>query len=192
MQKRVVIIHGWDGHPEKGWFPWLKQELESLNYHVSVPAMPDAATPRIENWIPAISQTVGNPDEQTLLIGHSMGCQAIARYLETLPAGLKIGGAIFVAGFFHSLTNPDGSEESDQTVKHWLERTIDLQKVRSHVPRSIAIFSDNDPLVPLINQQDFQEQLNSEIIIKNNSGHFSGDMDGMRELPVALEKILGF
>ena len=26
--KRVFIIHGWDGYPEEGWFPWLKEELE--------------------------------------------------------------------------------------------------------------------------------------------------------------------
>ena len=26
--KRVFIIHGWEGHPENAWFPWLKKELE--------------------------------------------------------------------------------------------------------------------------------------------------------------------
>jgi hypothetical protein len=26
--KRVFIIHGWEGYPEEGWFPWLKKELE--------------------------------------------------------------------------------------------------------------------------------------------------------------------
>ena len=27
--KKVFIIHGWEGYPEEGWFPWLKKELES-------------------------------------------------------------------------------------------------------------------------------------------------------------------
>ena len=27
--QRVFIIHGWDGYPEEGWFPWLKKELEA-------------------------------------------------------------------------------------------------------------------------------------------------------------------
>ena len=26
--KRAFIIHGWDGYPAEGWFPWLKRELE--------------------------------------------------------------------------------------------------------------------------------------------------------------------
>ena len=25
---KVVMIHGWSGHPHEGWFPWLKSELE--------------------------------------------------------------------------------------------------------------------------------------------------------------------
>ena len=24
MTKRAFIIHGWDGYPDEGWFPWLK------------------------------------------------------------------------------------------------------------------------------------------------------------------------
>ena len=53
--------------------------------------MPEPEFPRIQNWIPAIAKIVGTPDEQTYFVGHSMGNQAIARYLETLPAEVKIG-----------------------------------------------------------------------------------------------------
>ena len=27
--KRVFIVHGWGGHPDEGWFPWLSSELGS-------------------------------------------------------------------------------------------------------------------------------------------------------------------
>ena len=30
--KRVYIIHGWEGYPEEGWFPWLKKELEDRGF----------------------------------------------------------------------------------------------------------------------------------------------------------------
>ena len=102
MKKRVFIIHGWEGFPEEGWFPWLKKELELRGFEVFVPQMPDADYPRIEKWVAVVSQIVGVVDESVYFIGHSMGCQAIARYLETLPERIKIGGAIFVAGFFKS------------------------------------------------------------------------------------------
>ena len=36
MVKRVFVVHGWDGHPAEGWFPWLKKELEKRGYLVNV------------------------------------------------------------------------------------------------------------------------------------------------------------
>src|SRR3989338_7241510 len=94
--KRIFIVHGWDGYPEEGWFPWLKKELEAKGFEVQVPQLPQADAPRIYNWVPALTKTVGVPDKQTFFVGHSMGCQTIARYLETLPEGVQVGGAVFV------------------------------------------------------------------------------------------------
>lgn len=37
MVKRVVIAHGWDGHPNEIWFPWLKAELEKREFEVIIP-----------------------------------------------------------------------------------------------------------------------------------------------------------
>ena len=64
-KKRVFIIHGWDGHPNEGWFPWLKQGLEARGFEVFVPQLPEPEKPRIYNWIPKIQEVVGMPDEQT-------------------------------------------------------------------------------------------------------------------------------
>ena len=53
----------------------------------------------------------------------------------------------------------------------------------------MAIFSDNDPYVPLDNQEEFKGMLNAKIIIEHEKGHFSGST-GTIELPVVLEAIL--
>lgn len=79
MKKRVFLIHGWEGYPEEGWRLWLKKELEQRGFKVIMPAMPDTATPTMEKWVPFLTQIVGNPDEQTYFIGHSLGCITILR-----------------------------------------------------------------------------------------------------------------
>ncbi len=188
--KRVFIIHGWEGYPEEGWFPWLKEELEDRGFEVHVPQMPDAANPRIEGWVPAITKEVGIPDKNIYLVGHSMGCQAIARYIETLAEDIKIGGAIFVAGFFKRLTGLEDDAETQMLRKHWLETPLDLGKVKKHLRNSVAIFSDNDPFVPLDNQDDFRDKLNSKITVEHSMGHFSGPTDKVTELPIVLEELL--
>jgi len=190
MSKRVFIIHGWEGYPEEGWFPWLKRELEKKEFEVFVPQMPDAANPRIENWVPAVTKMVGKPDKDTYFVGHSMGCQTIARYLESLPEKIKVGGVVFVAGFFKRLSGLDDDPETQLVRSHWLDTPLNLEKVKEHLGKSVAIFSDNDPWVPLDNQEDFRDKLGSKIIVQHQMGHFSGPSDNVTELPIVLEELL--
>ena len=189
MKKRVFIIHGWEGYPEEGWFPWLKQELTKVGFEVFVPQMPEASNPRIYNWVPKIAEVVGIPDENTFFVGHSMGCQAIARYVESLPDNTKVGGAVFVAGFFKHLIEEEDDPELQEIRKHWLGTPIDFDKIKPRLGKSVAIFSDDDPYVPLDNQDDFRDKLSSKIVIESNKGHFSGS-DGVVELPQALKAVL--
>ena len=187
MSKRIFIVHGWGGYQTEGWFPWLKRELEQKGFQVFIPQLPDADKPRIEKWIPALAAVVGIPDEETYFVGHSMGCQAIARYVETLDK--PVGGAVFVAGFFKRLTGLEDDPDARETDRHWLEAPLDFEKVRVNLEKSIAIFSDDDPFVPLDNQDDFRDKLGSNIIIEHGKKHFSGS-DGLRELPAALQAII--
>lgn len=190
MKKRIFIVHGWGGHPKEGWFPWLKQELEVRGFEVFIPELPDAENPRIENWVPALAQAVGTPDAQTYFVGHSMGCQTIVRYLASLSSKVQVGGAVFVAGFFKRLTNLETDEETQTIARSWLDCPIDLVDIASHLPKSIAIFSDTDPYVPMENQDDFRDKLRSRIIIEHAKGHFSGSLDKAFEVPVILESVL--
>jgi len=191
MKKRVFIIHGWDGYPEEGWFPWLKKELEKKGFEVFVPKMPNPAEPKIEEWIPFLSKIVGKVDSNTYFVGHSMGCQAIARHLENLPEDVVVGGAVFVAGFFKRLTNLEDDDIVRSVVDEWIKTPLNLKVVKTHLKNSVAIFSDNDLYVPIDNKNDFINKLGSKIIIEHEKGHFSSST-GTKELPVALDAILSF
>lgn len=187
MQKRVFIIHGWDGYPEEGWFPWLRRELEENKFTVFIPAMPNPEAPEINGWINHLSDIVGDPDENTFFVGHSIGCQTILRYLEKLPVDKKIGGAVFVAGWF-TLMNLQTDDEI-RTAKPWIEEKIDFNKIKTHTNKFIAIFSDDDDVVPLENKKLFEDNLSAETSIENSKGHFSGS-DGITKIQSVLDAIL--
>lgn len=185
-QKRVYIIHGWDEHPKDCWLPWLKNELGNKRFEVSIPAMPNTEEPKIEEWVSHLLSLAPDPDENTYFVGHSIGCQAILRYLEKLD-NKKIGGVVFVAGWF-TLTNLE-TEEERKIADPWLKTPIDFEKVKNAAGNIIAIFSDNDPFVPLEeNKKLFSEKLSAKIIIENNKGHFTGE-DGIFELPIVLREL---
>ena len=58
-------------------------------------------------WVAEITKIVEAPDKDTYFIGHSIGCQAILRYLEKINS--PVGGALFVAGWFF-LENIKGTD----------------------------------------------------------------------------------
>jgi len=187
MNKRAFIIHGWDEYPDEGWFPWLKNELEQKGFQVQVPIMPKSAEPKITAWVSHLYKIVGDVDENTFFVGHSIGCQTILRYLENLPVDKKVGGAIFVAGWF-TLMNLETDEEKE-IAKSWLETPIDFEKVKQHTKKFFAVFSDDDKVVPQDNKKLFEERLGAKTAIEHGKGHFS-ESDGVKKIPIVLKKLL--
>ncbi len=185
--KRAIIVHGWGGRSNEHWLPWLKVELEKLGYEVQVPDMPDTEAPVIEKWVGKLREVAGQPDADTYFVGHSIGCQTILRYLETIDT--PVGGAVFVAGWFN-LDNLE-SEKEKEIAKPWIETPIDLQKVKSILPSPTLIISNNDPYGCFEENKVKFSQINSKIIVMPNAGHLTAD-DGFTELPVALEEFKNF
>jgi hypothetical protein len=189
MQKRVFIIHGWDGYPEEGIFPHLKKELENMGFEVFAPLMPNPLKPEIETWVNFLSQQIGTSNENTILFGHSIGAQTILRYLEILPQNQKIGGAVFLAGWVHLMDEAYETEEDVEIAKPWLETPLNWDKIRSQASKFIGIFSDDDPVVPFSDSEIFKDKLGAKIIIEHGKAHFSGS-SGIKELKSALDSIL--
>ncbi|MBI4057875.1 serine hydrolase family protein, partial [Candidatus Microgenomates bacterium] len=148
QRKRVFIVHGWGGSPQEGWFPWLQTELEKRNFKVYIPPMPDSEHPRMNAWLETLKTAIKTSDEDTYLVGHSVGCITILRYLERLPQDQKIGGAILVGGFT-DMGITVGEDEDIRELKSFFETKVDFEKIREHSSQFVAIHSNNDPYVDL-------------------------------------------
>lgn len=171
-KKRVFIIHGWDGNPHEGWLSWIRDELEKMDFKVIAPQMPSADVPKIEEWVPFVAELVQQADENTYFIGHSMGCQTIMRYLETIYPQ-KVGGVALVAGFFHLKNLED--EEAVEIARPWIESPIDLAKVKQVAGNMTVFLSDNDMFVPLSDKEIFETKLGAKVIVQHDKGHFTED-----------------
>ena len=186
MKKRVFIVHGWEADSRSDWFPWLKKELETHGYEVTVPDMPDTDRPKMDAWIPYLTSLVGIPDENTYLVGHSIGGNTVLRYLESLN-GIKVGGAVLVAPYFGEVVLEEG--EAEKIAKPWLKTPIDFEKIKKATDKLTFIFSDNDPWVSIGNKNFFERALKPKIIIEKGKGHLNAEA-GVTELPSVLEAAL--
>ena len=188
MAKRVLIIHGWGGSPNEPMLQWLKAKIEENGLEAVLPEMPDTENPVIEDWVKKLKDVVEDPDKDTILVGHSIGCQTILRYLEKLHPTKRVGGVVFMAPWF-TLTNLE-SEEGWEIMKPWLNIPIRETDAAKHMPKMVAIFSDNDPFVPKENIEFFRRRFpDAKIIIEHQKGHFTEE-DGVKSLQSALEAIL--
>ena len=186
--KRAFIIHGWTGRNNKDWFPWALEELKKRGYKASALMMPNPDYPVMADWLQKIKKIIGQLESSDILIGHSMGCQAILRYLD--QQNEKVDKVILVAGWEVLSEEALPLPEDHEIIKPWYETPIDYKKVKRLANIFIAFFSDNDPWVPLDqNKSAYQQKLGARIIVEHNKGHFMKEVGGVTEIPILLDFI---
>jgi uncharacterized protein len=180
---RVIIIHGWGGNPNEGWFPWIRKELGRKGFSVEIPEMPETDYPKIEAWVGKLKEM--KPDENTVLIGHSIECQTILRFLES---GNNVKGVILVAGWMKLKEDSFQDEGEIEIAEPWEKTNIDFSAVKEKAGKVFTIYSTNDPFVRLEDQEMFNTELDAELINVGEKGHISGD-NGIMELPEVLDAV---
>jgi len=178
--KKVIVVHGYGGYPEKNWFPWLKEELEKLGAEVVVPAMPNTDEPKLGEWLPHLKEVVGEPSEDVFLVGHSLGCITVLRYLESLGEGQKVGGVILVAGFAEPIHFTE--------LNPFFEEPIDEERIKKAANFILAINSDNDEHVPLWQGEHIRDRFGAKLVIMKGAGHIN-EKTGFTTLPVVFEEL---
>ncbi len=185
--KQAVIVHGWGGSPEEPMLKWLKKKLEERGYAVSSPNMPNPNYPDVRVW-PKKLEGIIKPSDETLIIGHSVGCFALLRYLENLPKKVKIGKCIFIAPWIEldKETIKEEGPKSVEIMNKWTENQVNWDDVKNACKKFICIFSDNDPFVVRDNWEIFRVELNAKTIILKKRGHFDPASD-VKNLPEILQ-----
>lgn len=183
--KRAIIVHCWGGSSNYAWYPWAKTELERMGYEVTVPDMPDSDPPKLATWLPHLQEIIGQPNEELVLVGHSIGTVTIMRYLESLTDNQLVGKVIFVAGFTDQL----GFRE----LENFFETQLDFGKIKTKSKNGfVVIQSDNDPFVSEQYGERLKDELDAKLLIKHGANHMSGAVDGEEactELPEVIENV---
>ena len=186
--KRAIIIHGMPSKEEyfgpegtsqsgKHWLGWLKAELIKNGVEAVAPEMPDSYEPVYERWCLVFEQ---HPiDENTMLIGHSIGAGFMVRWLSENKT--KVGKVVLVAP--------------------WIDPTHELRNGFFDFEIDKELVVRTDGMTIFISSDDGQEMLESvkkikstfsKIVVREFSshGHFTfGDM-GTHEFPELLEMLL--
>ena len=173
---RLIIVHGFMASPEDHWFPWLKERAEALGMAVVIPAMPDSAAPDDQRWQETLCQQVGEVDDETFFVGHSLGCITALRYLSQRPGEQRAGGIIMVSGFSEPVPV---LPELDAFTAAPLDNLANLTAITHRA----VIASLNDEIVAPEYSLRLSQQLNAPLYGLTDGGHFL-DRDGFDTLPL--------
>ena len=178
----VFIFHGTYGYPCENWFPWLKEKLEELGHIVFVPHFPAPPNHNLNNWMKVFEGYQHYIDENTIFVGHSLGCGFILDMLETLNQSIKC--SFLVAGFLKKFNKPEFVELN----KTFVDKDFKWNKIKQNCGKFFVFNSDDDPNVPLEKGKELAEKLNVELILVPNAGHFNTKA-GYTKFDLLLEEI---
>jgi len=185
--KNAFIIHGAYGSPEENWIPWLVRQLENKGYEVVIPAFPTPRNQNLKSWMKIIEPYLASMDEQTILIGHSIGATFLLSALEKIET--CVAQTFLVAGFTGDLGEAYDSMPQLKVANNTIaEKEFDWLKIKNSSKEFYVIYGDNDPYVSIEKSQQLIQALTAEAVKIKNGGHINEDA-GYIELPQVLEKI---
>ena len=168
---RLCIVPRWSGGPDSDFYSWLRAQpavRARVREHLA-PTIAQPGQPTIAAWVESLRQsTAGSDLGDTFFLGHSVGCQAVLRFLEQASEHVRVAGVLCVAGWW-TVDRPWDS------IRPWIETPMDTGRVRRAGRRFSVLLSDDDPFTAdwRENERLWRERLGAEVRCVPGGKHFN-------------------
>lgn len=183
MVNNFIFIHSTGGHPEECWYPWLEKKIVEKGFDVFIPQFPTPEGQTLDNWMDIFKPYLKEMDENTIIIGRSIGVPFILRVLEKLYKPIK--ASFLVAGFCSDLH----MDEFKPYVDSFIEQPFDWKKIKKNAGKLYIYHSEDDTIVDIYYGKELAEKLQSELILIEEGGHFNLDSRFAEKFEKILEDI---
>ena len=180
---KVILLHGKDTDPNGKWYQWFVGACKEKGIEALVPALPNAGDPVIAEWLREIDAL--EPDNKTILIGHSRGGMAVLRWLERQSADVQVKKVILIGA--NSGDVADRHIPAETNHGFYTESGYDFEKIKSHCNDFVVMHSTDDHVVPFSNGEKNAAGLEAKFLVFNDRRHFGTGID---EVPELVEEII--
>lgn len=158
---RLILLHSYGRTSGDNWYQSVGQAVTDVFGSVEIPDLPDPEVARAADWLSALEQL--QPDEQTVLVGHSLGGTLILRYLE--QAQRSVAGIMLVAAPINDLARNDLHDTG------FFTGDFDWSAIQQKAAKRYVVGSTDDPTVPFWQAESIALNLPGELITLRMS-HF--------------------
>lgn len=203
---KFIFVHGSFSTPQDHWFPWLKETLETLGHSIIAPQFPvdqwsrvsrqsvEAYIPtqNLDSWMSTFASILPQLSQQKELcfVGHSIGPLFMLHVVMT--HALQVAHAFCVAPFLRPASKDELKDKAtalvDKANKTFYKKDFDFYRLRTYIPDSTVIYSDDDPYVPEYDALEFAQKLGSTTVKLSGLGHM-GTESNLCEFSELLEII---
>ena len=168
--KTFIILHGWQESSGTRFYPWLKAQLESRQARAVVLDLPNSADPKENEQVDYVLKN-HKFDENTVLVGHSLGSVIAMKVLEKLPN--KIAGLITVGGF----ANPKFKDHPRPFEKNFNWK-FNFKKIKKQAEFINVLQDMNDDAVADAQAQQLADVFDTKVIKRaGESSHFRSEQE---------------
>jgi leucyl-tRNA synthetase len=173
-----IVLHGFTGSPDKNFLPWLKKELEKRGYKVNLPKLPNTDNPNIMEQADYVLKNC-KFDENTVLLGHSLGSVVALKVLEKLNKPIK--KLITIAGFAQPSTK-------NRYYNKTIDWKFDFDKIKKNAKEVVLLRAKNDTAVFGERAEYLKNVLGSKVVdFQAERDHVTGEIEP-EVLNACLEK----
>jgi uncharacterized protein len=190
--KKAVIIHGMPGREEyfdaaqvapsqNHWIPWLQRQLILHDVLAQTPEMPRPFDPKYEEWAPILDGF--RPDQETMLVGHSLGAGFLARWLSErdLKKDGRVGKVVLVAPWM---------DPSKELITGFFDFILDTMIAEKTAGLTVFISNDDDDEMHATLDMLQGTVLGLQVREFEGKGHFTKKDMGTNEFPELRDHLL--
>lgn len=162
---RIILIPGYKATPQSGFFPWLRDELRRCGHDVEVANLPDPENPDRDAWTQALLDQVGSVDDQTVILGHSLGGATALRFLEAVEARTT-PHALFLVSTPWMI--------NDERFRGFFMTELDYEILMWKASKTIVVHAKDDPVIPFAHAEKYAAVLHARLMPLETGGHLQG------------------
>lgn len=168
-----VILHGFQGYSHEGFKPWLKAQLEKQGHTVWNPDLPNTQKPTVEEQVQFILDNAPfSIDQNTVLVGHSLGGAGIYKLLEKVKT--TVAKVVLVDPVYKPQFNDVEKPEVEKALKDSTDWEFDWKKIKKHAVSFIILGDTKFPTIKEEHLLELQKMLDCDLLrIETPYSHFS-------------------
>ncbi|MFH1291736.1 MAG: leucine--tRNA ligase [bacterium] len=164
-----VLLHGFTGRSDKNFFPKIVKKLEVQGHTVYCPDLPNTDEPQVDEQVKCVMDNC-KFDENTILLGHSLGGVVAMKLLEKL--NIKLNKVILLDSFIQ----PEFNDKKRPGVVKSCDWKFDFEKIKTKTEEIIILADNTFVTIPKNQSSEMTNLLSANLqLVKPNSRHFVGE-----------------